>query len=199
MAKEFMSAESVAAMAASLLPAHHAELATARIKYIFVDKGPVKNGRPLYGKVRKISGEMEFLLELDFLVVVGLDQWNELDEVGRRSVVDHLLERCTGEEDEKNGGEMVWSLREPDVQEFASVLRRNGAWHQHLQDFVTVAQSLELDPVLDEVLAEARLTVGEGSNTSEEPDIDMVLRCGTPSTDRRSLKTSWVRPGRFSC
>ena len=65
------------------------------------------------------------------------------------ALVDHLLERCTGEEDEKTG-DMKWSIREPEVQEFATILRRHGAWHIGLTSFVEVAQSIELDEVIQE-------------------------------------------------
>jgi hypothetical protein len=140
-----------------MLPTFHPELATARIKYILVDKGSQKGGRPVFGKCRRISGALEYLLELDFLVEVSGDIWNELSVEQRQSLVDHLLERCTGEEDE-NTGEMVWKLREPDVQEFATILRRRGAWTAELTEFVSVAKTLDVEGILEEIEGEEIVT-----------------------------------------
>ncbi len=47
MPKLYDLAESVETLAASQIPMYHPELATARIKYVFVDKGSLKNGRPV--------------------------------------------------------------------------------------------------------------------------------------------------------
>jgi len=152
MSKTYSSAEIVENLAGRLLPTYHAELATARIQYIFVDVAGKKNGRPVLGKVRKVSGALEYLLEIDFLMEVAADKWNDLNSEQREALIDHLLERCTGEEDEKTGN-MKWQLREPDVQEFATVLRRHGAWNDDLVNLITVAQDLELDEGVQEVVA----------------------------------------------
>ena len=151
MPKVYGSAESVEHYAQVLIPTTHPELATARIRYVFADPGSKKNGKPVYGKARKISGIMEHLLDLDFLIEVGIDHWNELTEEQRTAVVDHLLERCTGEEDESAGGAMKWVLREPDVQEFSTVLHRQGAWHEDLDAFVSIAKRINLDEIAGEI------------------------------------------------
>ena len=87
--------------------------------------------------------------EKDFVIEVAQNRWNELSPKQQQALVDHLLERCTGEEDEKSG-EMKWQIREPEVQEFATILRRHGAWHPGLVSFVEVAQNIELDEVIEE-------------------------------------------------
>lgn len=150
MAKIYGLAETVEEIAKSILPSYHPELATARIGYIFVDKASQKNGRPTLGKARKISGALEFLLEKDFLIEVALDQWNPASEQKRHALVDHLLECCTGEEDDETG-EMKWKVREPDVREFSSILHRHGAWTDELTGMVQVAQQLNLEARVQEV------------------------------------------------
>lgn len=152
MPKTYSTAEIVENLAGRLLPTYHAELATARIQYIFVDVAGKKNGRPVLGKVRKVSGALEYLLEIDFLLEVAADKWNDLNSEQREALIDHLLERCTGEEDEKTGA-MKWTIREPDVQEFATILRRHGAWNDELVNLIQVAQDLELDEGVQEVVA----------------------------------------------
>jgi hypothetical protein len=45
---------------------------------------------------------------------------------------------------------MTWVIREPDVHEFSSILRRHGAWTEDLTGFVSVAQSVDLSFMLEE-------------------------------------------------
>ena len=47
-------------------------------------------------------------------------------------------------------GEIKWSIREPDVQEFTTILERHGAWHSGLSGLVSVAQRIQGDQVEDE-------------------------------------------------
>jgi len=150
MAKEWSDAEdAVGGIAAGLIPNFHAELATARIKYVFVSEASSKGGQELIGRVKKVSGFLEWVLECDFLVETAQNKWNELEASQRTAYIDHMLERCTGEEDEKTGG-MRWKLREPDVQEFSSILDRHGAWHTALAGFVSVAKRVNLQGLEEE-------------------------------------------------
>lgn len=151
MPRLYANAESVEQIANTILPTYHSELATARIQYIFVDKAGAKNGRAVLGKARKVSGALEFLLGRDFLIEVALDKWNEATERHRLALVDHLLECCTGVEDEEDGGAMKWAMREPDVKEFTSILHRHGAWTDELSGMVEVAQRLNLEARIQEV------------------------------------------------
>ncbi len=161
MPKVYSDAETVETIAKPLMGPFHPELATARIKYVYVDKGSMKNGRPVFGKVKKLSGISEFLIGCDFVIEVAQDHWNELDENQRTALVDHLLERCSGEEDE-NTGEMVWVVREPDVQEFTSILRRHGAWNADLTTFASVAKAIDIDGMIEEVSSTGYDQVLEG-------------------------------------
>jgi len=149
MARTYESGDSIESVANGLIPQYHPELTSARMEYIFVDKASKKSGKEVLGVAKKVGGVHEFLLEKDFLFVIALDKWNELNEGQRLALVDHLLERCTGEEDEATG-EMSWKCREPDVQEFASILERRGVWHPDLVAFVTVAQQIEIEDIAEE-------------------------------------------------
>ncbi len=137
----FDYAETVEAIAQGLIPVHHPELATARFKYIFQEKAGKKGGKAVYGVAKKVSGVTQFLTDTDFLIVIGQDLWIDLTEEKRIAVIDHLLERCTGVESEKDGG-MVWTTREPDVHEFATILRRHGTWNDDLTQFMSVAAAM---------------------------------------------------------
>jgi hypothetical protein len=153
MPKVYGTAEGVETIAAELIPNFHPELATARFKYVFVDKASQKSGKPVLGKVRRITGLLDFLIETDFVMEVALDTWNPLHDSQRKALVDHLLESCTGEEDTNNGGAMKWSVREPDVQEFAAILRRHGAWNEELAAFTVIAKEIGVDSIVQEAVA----------------------------------------------
>lgn len=152
MPKLYGEAETVEAVANKIIPTYHSELATAKIRYIGVDTGSKKGGRPVLGKVRKVSGALHYMLdETNFIIEIPMDSWNPMNEAQRTALVDHLLERCTGEEDEKNGGAMKWMVREPDVQEFTTILRRHGAWTVDLEGLVSVAQQIQIEERVQEV------------------------------------------------
>jgi hypothetical protein len=154
-------ADTLKEIANSLIPTYHPELATARFEYIWVDKAGAKGGKPVLGKIRKLSGSLEFLLQLDFLMEVPLDKWNDLTPVQRTALVDHLLERCWGAESEEEGDASIkWSVREPDVQEFSSILKRHGAWTEDLQGFTSVAKEIDIDGMVEDVL--------QGSSNQEQ-------------------------------
>lgn len=142
MAQTYENAEGVEAIATQLIATHHPELATARFRYVFKEKAGKKGGKTVYGTVKKCSDLMIFLIGADYLVEVALDAWNPLEAAKRTAIVDHILERCWAEEDDE--GETTFKLREPDVQEFSSILRRHGTWNEDLVNFVSVAQSLDL-------------------------------------------------------
>lgn len=149
MAKTYSESETIEAIAASLIPMYHPELANARIKCLFMDQTPKKNGREIPGKAQKVSGKWEHLTELDFVLEIAEPVWNDMTNDQRTALVDHLLECCTGEEDEQSG-EMKWSIRSPDVQEFSTILERHGNWNETLGGFLQVAQSIELDGIIED-------------------------------------------------
>ena len=162
MAREYGPAESVEEIAKRLIPTYHPEIASARIVYIFVDKASKKSGKLVPGKARRVSGALEYLLEQDFIVEVALECWNEMGEKQRNALVDHLLESCTGIEDEQNG-EMKWAMREADVREFTSILNRHGAWTDELSGMVEVAQRLNLEAKAQEVVDSIQQTQAQAS------------------------------------
>ncbi len=152
MSKTYTEAETVQNIAASLIPTQHPELGGARINYLFIDQTPKKGGREVAGKASKVSGRWEHLTELDFIIEVAEEPWDEMDEQQRQALVDHLLETCTGEEQED--GSMKWSIREPDVQEFSTILQRHGVWNESLSSFVQVAQQIDIEELKQEVETE---------------------------------------------
>lgn len=149
MPQSYSMAEVVEEVAQDLITQYHPDLVTARIKFLFQEFAGKKNGKVIAGVAKKVSGVMEFFAECDFILLVALDQWNEMDKPKRLALVDHLLERCKGEEDDQTG-ETKWSMREPDVHEFSTILKRHGTWADALADFVDVAKSLDQEDYVEE-------------------------------------------------
>jgi hypothetical protein len=112
---------------AKLIPKYHPELATAEFRHICRSKSSKKGGKPVAGNLYKMSGKFKFLTGVDFVMEIALDCWNELEPNQRTALIDHLLSRCVGTEDEQNG-EMKWSVRPPEVQEFPEIAERHGPW-----------------------------------------------------------------------
>lgn len=148
------SHEMSAALAAELIPKIHHHLAAANIAFLGINK-PQKG---LGIKVQKANPVLKYLTpvracvgdgygdaldhvwhgdtereEIDFLVVVSIETFNNMERPARTALVDHALTRMAAEEDEESG-EMKFSLRDFDVQDYAEVAERNGAWHHGLQE-----------------------------------------------------------------
>jgi hypothetical protein len=139
--EKYCDADVVEQIARRLIPVYHPEIATANIKFVFKTKTSMKHGRPVLGSAKRVSGIWNYLTEYDFLLEIAMTEWGPMPLEQREALVDHLLERCTGIEDEKDAGApMKWSVREPDVHEFSSILGRRGAWNADLQVFCNVIQ-----------------------------------------------------------
>lgn len=120
-------------IAEKLIAKYHPELGSARIQYLCRTKAAKAGGKSVPGKIYKPGGWSRFLTESDFVLEIALDCWNHFEPNQRTALVDHLLSRCVGTEDEQDG-EMKWSLRPPEVQEFPEVAERHGCWNDSLSE-----------------------------------------------------------------
>lgn len=134
-------------VARKLIKQYHTHLASAGIVFACRDKAQKRAGVPSPGYVKKLSPELRYAFAdkvkgdepPHFLLVIALEVWNGMAPNQRTAVIDHLLTRMVGVEDEKNGT-IKWGLRPPEVQEFAEVAERNGKWNPELEH---MADSLE--------------------------------------------------------
>jgi len=131
----FADCEAVEELATRLIPRHHPHLGSAKIRYICRNVAAKRAGRPVSGNVYKMTGKWHFLTgDTDLVVEVALEVWNGLEPNQRIALVDHLLTRIVGEENEENG-EMKYTIVQPEIQEFAEVAERHGQWHESLVEF----------------------------------------------------------------
>lgn len=126
--------ESSEEIAKVLIPKYHPYISGAKIKYLCRNKSTTSGGNKVPGTVKKASPlERHVCDEVDFIMIIALDVWNTLSYEQRTALVDHLLSRCVGVEDETNG-EMKYSVQPPPVQEFPEVAQRHGKWNQGLAE-----------------------------------------------------------------
>lgn len=144
---EYREAPVAATIARDLIAAHHEHLADARIEFVFRDKANKSHGRIVLGTARKVGGLNAYLAraittepeDLEpgppfFLIELALDQWLELDDNGRRALVDHELCHCLAAVDDETG-ELVLSTRGHDLEEFTEIVDRHGLWKADLARF----------------------------------------------------------------
>lgn len=122
-------------IALKLIPKYHHEIASAKIKFGCRNRASKVAGEKIPGNVAKASPADRWLAkeDVDFKLVVALDVWNELESRQRYALIDHLLSRCVGVEDETTG-EMKYSIRPPQVQEFPEIVERHGKWNDGLAE-----------------------------------------------------------------
>ena len=136
-------------LAQPLIANFHPELATAKIKYMFKDADFKEKGQLRFGKVTKVNDLYKVLTGLDFIVEIGEPAWRDLTLAHQQAAMDSLLERITSEE--TDGGDLKYSLRDPDVKEFSSILERHGVWNKGLEQLVQVAKAIDTDGLIQEV------------------------------------------------
>jgi len=136
--------ESAEETARKLIPKYHPELASANIIYLCRNKAVKSAGKPIPGHVKKAS-PMEAHIsrsyfsannqdeEANFIMTVALEVWNTMQPNQRIALIDHLLTRCVGTEDEKTG-EMKYGIRPPQIQEFSEIAERHGRWNDELAE-----------------------------------------------------------------
>jgi hypothetical protein len=158
MSRSYEPGDAIQRVAQTLISAHHPELVEARVTYLFTDKPFKVKGREVAGKVTKTSPLHEYLLEVDFIIEVSTELWQDMPDQKRMALIDHLLERCYNSNADGEGDEEPkWRVREPDVQEFGTILSRHGVWHDGLRDFVQVAHQIDIEGIV----AEAEEVLGE--------------------------------------
>jgi hypothetical protein len=78
------------------------------------------------------DGETGLRRTPDYVITLAAKPWTQLDEAQRRALLDHELSHCVGEEDPESG-EIRWTLRGHDFEDFCAVVERHGAWTPSLE------------------------------------------------------------------
>jgi len=112
----------------------------ANISYIFADK------KTRYaGKIQKVSKEVKLITDLDYIMFINLDFWEEINNFKREALVFHELEHIEWKENIKDPNFGSWVLRRHDLEEFNSVVAKYGKWSPNIEVFYD-SVNLKLKP-----------------------------------------------------
>ena len=127
MAKKFTEAsQEIISIAEDLIQKYHPYLEEARIAFVFQDEATETDGRFELAKTSKVPPKMQPLMEYDFLIVIAEDIWGALSSNAQEALIDHELCHCGG--NDVSG----FKIAHHDIEEFAEVLERHGAWNAGL-------------------------------------------------------------------
>jgi len=124
---QFDPADAVEKIAKKLIPKYHSHLATCKIAYLFKNKPMKSKGREVIATAEKIAKKHHALSGYHFLITTSYPAWKELEDKQKLAVIDHELEHCFVEDDEKTG-EPKYSILPHDVEEFGSIIKRHGLY-----------------------------------------------------------------------
>ena len=85
------------------------------------------------GKCSLATGKWKYLIDKDFVVEVWGKWWDEATDVQKRALLYHELSHIGYKE--KGDGEIVWKVKEHDVEEFQDVVKKYGPWLKSLEAF----------------------------------------------------------------
>ena len=138
---QFDPAPDVAKLGEDLIARYHPHLADCNFAYLFRNKRQARGGKEIFASAEKCTAKTQALVayaqpdanKFNFCIVVSYEVWRELSEKQRSALIDHELSHCYV--DETDEGELVYSIRKHDIEEFTNVARRWGAYSSDLTLF----------------------------------------------------------------
>jgi len=132
MADFWKAGEDVHEIIKRLVANNHPDLVLVvdEIVVVFRDKAGKSGGKVTLGTSRKVAPIANAIgnTSYKFMLEIGADVWeNELDNVKREALLDHLLCSCRCEEDPKTA-EPKCSIAKPDIAAFRDNIERYGMW-----------------------------------------------------------------------
>lgn len=109
-------------------------------------KASKTRGRVVWAKAKKPSPELQAVADdaghvIDYLIVIGQDQWDVLTTRQREALIFHELCHFAGFDHEAG----TWDLRAHDVEAFAREVEKYGAWKTDLQMFFETIKGTQPD------------------------------------------------------
>lgn len=150
----------------------HEHLRQARILYLFRRGAWTSKGKTVYGKAKKVTGELAFVaqqllarqigeqiekgeppaftgssrpLQYDFVLEINRETWPNLTDLQRKAIIDHELCHCLIDTKGKT------SITGHDVEDFGSVIRRYGLYMQDLKAFGKAVRQAPDQMTLDDL------------------------------------------------
>jgi len=117
--------EALKPLAEELIEAYHPHLARARIVYLFRMGRWLIQDRKVPGQGMVAPAVWRLLSGCDLVVIINEAIFLAVDEKGKRAIIDHELTHFA-EPRIGRMGQVTWSLRRHDVEEFSACVLRNG-------------------------------------------------------------------------
>lgn len=155
-----------------LIAKHHPHLVLIEddIGVVFREKATEKAGFVIAGATKKAPSLLSVLTDkkftYKFLIEIGQDAWQELDQRQQLALLDHHLCAMKVEED-ANSGEIKCMLRPPDFVGYKEEIERWGMWRPMDDDTLSI-----IEEMFGKKAAEAQ--EGQASRASDD-DLDDVL------------------------
>lgn len=178
----FDPAEEVEQIAKKLIAKNHSHLATCKVAYLFKNRAIKAKGRNVVATAKKISAENRVLSGYHFLITVAYPTWKELDDKVKLAVVDHELEHCFVDDDEKTG-EPKYSILDHDVADFRSIILRHGLYTVDLVQFGTVASNALASVNKSVVVKKVGDVKAKDSDDDEDEEDDEILDDGDEESE----------------
>lgn len=152
--QEFAEAAEVAEIAKYLIDQFHPDLqdpVITPIKYIYLKNTPKSRDKLQFGRASKVSGLSAWLHSNNtptgytvpqafFLMEISWETWIQLQPHQKVALVDHELEHFSLKD-----GDLY--IKGHDVEEFSSVVRRQGLWREEVKEFLDAAREAEANPL----------------------------------------------------
>ena len=123
---EYSHSNEVLMIANALIKEHHPHLEKTAIAYLFTDEKGKGCGGEMLAKAKKASPLIRYFAEVDLVVLVQKERWDGFTHQQRVALVDHELCHFTTHVSEE--GEVRYSIRPHDLEEFQEVVGRHGLW-----------------------------------------------------------------------
>jgi len=116
-----------------LINDHRSDLAQVRIVTMLRSGEWKSKGIEVWAYTKKVSAETKTLIgvDYDYLITVNAEVWGLIAEAQKQAIIDHELAHCLVDEDKD--GNPVYKLVSHDIEEFFSIIRRHGDWHEGIK------------------------------------------------------------------
>lgn len=121
----------------------HENLKLLKIGFLFREEAAVSDGRVTVGMAIRVDDRNWSIHKTDALIEIGKDVWEEASEEFKQALMDHELSHLKVVMDEdgtpvmdETTGRVKVMVKHHDIEEFAPVLQRHGAYHESLRKFL---------------------------------------------------------------
>lgn len=118
-------------------------LKMVKIGYMFREEAPISEGKVTVGMAIRVDDRNWAIHKTDALIEIARDVWEEASEQFRQALMDHELSHISVVMDEaatpvmdESTGRIRIRIKKHDIEEFADVLERHGAYHESLRVFL---------------------------------------------------------------